>query len=149
MSPERPEGEGMAVPGSAGLSRPGLRGREAELERLESANEGLEADVARLDTDQGIADAVRAELGAVHADEKVYRIVMDPQLLTLLPEGWLYPTLTALISVRAGIVPPLIIQPSVVETSVVVPPGVVEPGVVQPSVVQPSVVEPGVVPAGG
>ncbi|MFJ7958925.1 ATP-binding protein [Streptomyces sp. NPDC096319] len=36
MSPDRPGGTNGAAPGSAGLSRPGLRGREAELERLRS-----------------------------------------------------------------------------------------------------------------
>ncbi|MFD3545573.1 AAA family ATPase [Streptomyces sp. NPDC058655] len=41
MSPDRPEGEGMAVPGSAALSRPGLRGREAELERLRALVEAV------------------------------------------------------------------------------------------------------------
>ncbi|MEU4729761.1 AAA family ATPase [Streptomyces sp. NPDC023588] len=41
MSPERPEGEGMAVSGSAALSRPGLRGREAESERLRALIEGV------------------------------------------------------------------------------------------------------------
>ncbi|WP_328967837.1 ATP-binding protein [Streptomyces sp. NBC_00239] len=41
MSPERPGGEGTAVPGSAGLSRPGLRGREAELERLRALVEAV------------------------------------------------------------------------------------------------------------
>ncbi|WP_079191310.1 AAA family ATPase [Streptomyces sp. CB00455] len=42
MSPDRPGGEGMAVPGSAGLSRPGLRGREAELERLRALVEAVQ-----------------------------------------------------------------------------------------------------------
>ncbi|MFE1902299.1 AAA family ATPase [Streptomyces gardneri] len=41
MSPDRPEGEGIAVPGSAALSRPGLRGREAELERLRALIEAV------------------------------------------------------------------------------------------------------------
>ncbi|WP_411111078.1 ATP-binding protein [Streptomyces sp. c-19] len=41
MSTDRPQGEGTAVPGSTALSRPGLRGREAELERLRALVEAV------------------------------------------------------------------------------------------------------------
>ncbi|WP_345195814.1 ATP-binding protein [Streptomyces lavendulae] len=62
MSPERPEGEGMAVPGSAGLSRPGLRGREAELERLralvEAVRDGEGGAIALLLGEPGIGKTV-------------------------------------------------------------------------------------------
>ncbi|MFE7547197.1 helix-turn-helix transcriptional regulator [Streptomyces gardneri] len=58
MSPDRPEGEGMAVPGSAALSRPGLRGREAELERLraliETVRDGEGGAIALLLGEPGI-----------------------------------------------------------------------------------------------
>lgn len=42
MSPDRTEGEGTAAPGNAGLSRPGLRGREAELEQLRALVEAVQ-----------------------------------------------------------------------------------------------------------
>ncbi|MEU9294927.1 AAA family ATPase [Streptomyces sp. NPDC048266] len=41
MSPDRTEGEAVAAGGSARLSRPGLRGREAELERLRALVESV------------------------------------------------------------------------------------------------------------
>ncbi|MFE4306996.1 AAA family ATPase [Streptomyces sp. NPDC056891] len=62
MSPDRPEGEGMAVPGSAALSRPGLRGREAELERLraliEAVRDGEGGAIALLLGEPGIGKTV-------------------------------------------------------------------------------------------
>ncbi|MFV0127235.1 helix-turn-helix transcriptional regulator [Streptomyces sp. HMX112] len=62
MSPGRPEGEGMAVPGSAALSRPGLRGREAELERLralvEAVRDGEGGAIALLLGEPGIGKTV-------------------------------------------------------------------------------------------
>ncbi|MFD9571243.1 ATP-binding protein [Streptomyces sp. NPDC059982] len=62
MSPERPEGAGIAVPGSAGLSRPGLRGREAELERLralvEAVRDGEGGAIALLLGEPGIGKTV-------------------------------------------------------------------------------------------
>ncbi|WP_017241343.1 ATP-binding protein [Streptomyces sp. SS] len=41
MSPDRFEGEAVEAPRSAGLSRPGLRGREAELDRLRTLVEAV------------------------------------------------------------------------------------------------------------
>ncbi|EFL13700.1 LuxR family transcriptional regulator [Streptomyces sp. C] len=62
MSLDRPEGEGTAVPGSAALSRPGLRGREAELERLralvEAVRDGEGGAVALLLGEPGIGKTV-------------------------------------------------------------------------------------------
>ncbi|MFE7581943.1 AAA family ATPase [Streptomyces gardneri] len=58
MSPDRPGGEGMAVPASVALSRPGLRGREAELERLraliETVRDGEGGAIALLLGEPGI-----------------------------------------------------------------------------------------------
>ncbi|MFD9241208.1 ATP-binding protein [Streptomyces sp. NPDC059556] len=62
MSPDRPEREDMAVPGSAALSRPGLRGREAELERLralvEAVRDGEGGAIALLLGEPGIGKTV-------------------------------------------------------------------------------------------
>ncbi|MFF9852267.1 AAA family ATPase [Streptomyces litmocidini] len=62
MSPGRPEGEGMAVPGSVPMSRPGLRGREAELERLralvEAVRDGEGGTIALLLGEPGIGKTV-------------------------------------------------------------------------------------------
>ncbi|MEU3693343.1 AAA family ATPase [Streptomyces narbonensis] len=62
MSPHRPGGEDMAVPGSAALSRPGLRGREAELERLralvEAVRDGEGGAIALLLGEPGIGKTV-------------------------------------------------------------------------------------------
>ncbi|MGW0748016.1 ATP-binding protein [Streptomyces sp. NPDC002587] len=62
MSPDRPEGEGTAVPGSTALNRPGLRGREAELERLralvEAVRDGEGGAIALLLGEPGIGKTV-------------------------------------------------------------------------------------------
>ncbi|MFE7241171.1 ATP-binding protein [Streptomyces sp. NPDC057580] len=62
MSPDRTEGEFVAAPGSAGLSRPGLRGREAELERLralvEAVRDGEGGAIALLLGEPGIGKTV-------------------------------------------------------------------------------------------
>ncbi|MGW6247371.1 helix-turn-helix transcriptional regulator [Streptomyces roseolus] len=62
MSPGRSEGEGRAVPGSTPMSRPGLRGREAELERLralvEAVRDGEGGTIALLLGEPGIGKTV-------------------------------------------------------------------------------------------
>ncbi|WP_030559299.1 helix-turn-helix transcriptional regulator [Streptomyces aureocirculatus] len=62
MIPDRSEGHGVAAPGSAGLSRPGLRGREAELERLralvEAVRDGEGGAIALLLGEPGIGKTV-------------------------------------------------------------------------------------------
>ncbi|MFI1654263.1 AAA family ATPase [Streptomyces sp. NPDC020472] len=62
MSPDRTGGEGAAAPGSTGLSRPGLRGREAELERLralvEAVRDGEGGAIALLLGEPGIGKTV-------------------------------------------------------------------------------------------
>ncbi|MEU7295268.1 AAA family ATPase [Streptomyces exfoliatus] len=62
MSTDRPQGEGTAVPGSTALSRPGLRGREAELERLralvEAVRDGEGGTIALLLGEPGIGKTV-------------------------------------------------------------------------------------------
>lgn len=62
MSPGRREGEGWAAPGSAALSRPGLRGREAELERLralvDAVRDGEGGTIALLLGEPGIGKTV-------------------------------------------------------------------------------------------
>jgi len=94
----------LILPVKAWLNqREELSHRETELAQLAEANARLEADVARLETDQGITAAIREELGAVHENEKVFRIVLDPDLLQILPEGWLYPTISTIMQARAGL----------------------------------------------
>nr|WSX47833.1 AAA family ATPase [Streptomyces sp. NBC_00974] len=62
MSPDRPGGEGTGVPGSTVLSRPGLRGREAELEQLralvEAVRDGEGGAIALLLGEPGIGKTV-------------------------------------------------------------------------------------------
>ncbi|AXE80725.1 ATP-binding protein [Streptomyces atratus] len=62
MSPDRTEREVVAAPESAGLSRPGLRGREAELERLralvEAVRDGEGGAIALLLGEPGIGKTV-------------------------------------------------------------------------------------------
>lgn len=103
----------LILPVKAWLNqREELSNREQELSRLDAANDQLEADTARLETESGVIQAAREELGAVRVDEKVFRIVDDPQLSATLadalPEGWLFPTIGALLAARtSALVEPL------------------------------------------
>ena len=93
----------LILPVKAWLNqREELSNREQELSRLDEANDLLAEDVARLETEQGVIEAAREELGAVREDEKVFKVVMDPELVSVMPDGWLFPTIGALITGRGG-----------------------------------------------
>lgn len=81
--------------------RADLAERRRELEALQVATAQLEADIARLQTPEGIEDAARAELGYVELGERRIAVVDVPASSTDLPPGWPYSLVEQIIAVRA------------------------------------------------
>jgi hypothetical protein len=77
-----------------------LKRLTAERAELDSVNADLQREVDRLDTDAGIKEAAREELG--YADPGQARLTMLdlPELPTNLPNGWPYSTVERIIAVR-------------------------------------------------
>jgi len=84
--------------------RHALSSSSTELQALEEANRGLQADVDRLKTRPGIAQAAREELGVVKRNEKAYRVLVLPTLTATFPDAWLYPTIKTLVTERVATV---------------------------------------------
>ena len=81
--------------------REDLAERRAELAALEEATAALEADIARLQTPEGIENAAREELGYVEQGERRVAVVDVPAGSTELPPGWPYSLVQQIIAVRA------------------------------------------------
>jgi cell division protein FtsB len=77
-----------------------LNRRQAELDELEQTNAELAAEVDRLQTDDGIREAAREEIGFVEAGEERSSILPLPPLPTALPDGWPYNVTTDIINAR-------------------------------------------------
>jgi cell division protein FtsB len=76
--------------------------RQAQLDELEKVNVELAAEVDRLQTDDGIREAAREEIGFVEAGEERSSILPFPPLPTDLPDGWPYSVVTSIIAARAA-----------------------------------------------
>ena len=79
-----------------------LAQRQAELDEFEKVNGQLAAEVDRLQTDDGIREAAREEIGFVEAGEERSTILPLPPLPTDLPDGWPYSIVTGIIAARAA-----------------------------------------------
>jgi len=77
-----------------------LTQREAQLDQLEKVNVELAAEVDRLQTEDGIKEAAREEIGYVEAGEERTSILPLPPLPTDLPDGWPYSVVTSIIEAR-------------------------------------------------
>ena len=80
--------------------RHSLESSRERLAALDDANASLQADINRLKTKSGIAQAAREELGVVRKGEKAYRVLAMPELSLDLPNNWLNGTLRSLITER-------------------------------------------------
>ncbi len=80
--------------------RDDLATRTGELSTLDAANDRLQLEVERLQTDVGIKEAAREEIDYVEAGEQ--RITMLPAASNsaVLPTGWPYDVITAIVSLR-------------------------------------------------
>lgn len=80
--------------------------REAQLADINAVVADLRSEVARLQTDDGIREAARAELGFVEAGEQ-RETVLDPTVVpTDLPEGWPYDLVENIVELRRNPPPP-------------------------------------------
>lgn len=80
--------------------------REAQLAEINAVVADLRSEVARLETDDGVREAARAELGFVEAGEQ-RQTVLDPTgVPTDLPEGWPYDLVENIVDLRRNPPPP-------------------------------------------
>lgn len=63
---------------------------ENELDEMRSVNDDLTDEVERLQTDEGIVEAAREELGQMQANENRQTMLGNPDLPRDLPDGWPY-----------------------------------------------------------
>jgi cell division protein FtsB len=80
-----------------------LQALEHELTELQTVNHDLQNEVDRLQTDEGIREATRDELGHVQAGDNRQTILELPPLPGDLPDGWPYSQVIAILAVRAAI----------------------------------------------
>jgi len=80
--------------------------RGDQLTQLESVNDDLRAEVARLDTEDGIREAAREELGFVESGERRESMLDLPPVPTDLPDGWPYSIVNDITDLRHNPPPP-------------------------------------------
>jgi hypothetical protein len=78
-----------------------LQALEHELTEMQLVNDDLQSEVDRLQTDDGIREAAREELGHIEAGDNRQTMLALPPLPTDLPEGWPYSQVDAILAVRA------------------------------------------------
>lgn len=78
--------------------------RTEQLERIEAVVADLQAEVDRLGTDEGVAEAAREELGFVESGERRQTISELPPVPADLPPGWPYDLVSDIATLR-GVVP--------------------------------------------
>jgi hypothetical protein len=105
---------GLVVAGAIAAALFGLPvrtwfGQNEELARLteqqselESVNADLQREVDRLQTDAGITEAARVELGLIQWGERRETVTNLPPVPTDLPDGWPYGSVEQIIALRAA-----------------------------------------------
>jgi cell division protein FtsB len=76
--------------------------RRRELETLTEVNARLEAEIERLNTDAGVIEAARNELGFVQLGERRLALVEGNPLAAQLPDHWPYSVVDAILDARAS-----------------------------------------------
>lgn len=79
-----------------------LAQRQAELDELQKVNGQLAGEVERLETDDGIREAAREEIGFVENGDQRSTILPLPPLPRDLPDGWPYNVVTAMFAARTA-----------------------------------------------
>jgi len=79
-----------------------LEQRQAELAELERVNGQLAGEVDRLETDDGIREAAREEIGFVESGDRRSTILPMPLLPRELPAGWPYNVVTGIFAARTA-----------------------------------------------
>lgn len=79
-----------------------LEQRRRELATLTEVNARLEAEIARLETDAGVVEAARDELGFVQRGERRLSLVERTPLGDELPDLWPYSVAAAILDARSA-----------------------------------------------
>lgn len=79
-----------------------LEQRRVELATLTEVNSRLEAEIARLNTDAGVIEAARNQLGFVQLGERRLALVERSPLSATLPDRWPYSVVDAILDARAS-----------------------------------------------
>ena len=80
--------------------------RSDQLGQLESVNDDLRSEVARLGTADGVREAAREELGFVESGERRESVLDLPPVPTDLPDGWPYSIVNDITELRRNPPPP-------------------------------------------
>jgi cell division protein FtsB len=80
--------------------------RSDQLTQLESVNDDLRSEVARLGTADGVREAAREELGFVEPGERRESVLDLPPVPTDLPDGWPYSIVNDITDLRRNPPPP-------------------------------------------
>jgi Septum formation initiator len=110
-----------------------LQALEHELTEMQAVNHDLQGEVDRLQTDEGIREAARGELGHVQAGDNRQTMLELPLLPTDLPDGWPYSQVEAIIALRA-----IVAGPATSEVDASTPPTTTPPTTVAPTTVAPA-----------
>jgi hypothetical protein len=97
-----------------------LQALEHELTEMQAVNHDLQGEVDRLQTDDGIREATREELGHIQSGDKRQTMLELPPLPTDLPDGWPYSQVEAIIVLRASVAAPTT-APATTATTVATP----------------------------
>jgi cell division protein FtsB len=81
--------------------------RSDQLTQLESVNDDLRSEVARLSTADGVREAAREELGFVESGERRESVLDLPPVPTDLPDGWPYSLVNDITALRRNPAPPV------------------------------------------
>ncbi|MEK7295495.1 MAG: hypothetical protein AAB018_03070, partial [Actinomycetota bacterium] len=78
-----------------------LSERQTEYAGYEDTNEALQDQVTYLQTDAGLQEAIRTQLGYLHPNERRIPMIDLPAMSTLLPEQWPYSVVSNILLVRS------------------------------------------------
>lgn len=76
--------------------------RQDQLDALVNVNGQLAAEVDRLETDDGVREAAREEIGYVMTGEERRTVLPTPPLPSDLPDGWPYNIVTEIFAARTA-----------------------------------------------
>ena len=79
-----------------------LEQRQTQLDALVSVNGQLAAEVDRLQTDDGVREAAREEIGYMQTGEQRRSVLPRPPLPADLPDGWPYNVVTEIFAARTA-----------------------------------------------
>lgn len=77
-----------------------LEGLDHELSELQTVNQDLQSEGERLQTDDGIIEAARDELGHIQAGDNRQTMLALPPLPRDLPDGWPYTQVDSILNIR-------------------------------------------------